>query len=193
VDDSINILRQIDDDQELSALLADVFEFDVKRKVSDGSPGLASEIPLEAVAGDFTGGIFYLCGTVGSPRPVLYASSEGDAGPIAADLREALTLMVGFPYWRDLLKYSANGNLDSMKVAMEFLSHDIVRERPTIGAEQSQVARSLGLALEAPLALVFRLHAMLQGAGAEFVFSDSSGEYGSLFGRFSADRNRRWR
>jgi hypothetical protein len=190
--DSTDFLHRIDEDQEISTLLAGVFEFDVRRKVGGESPRLASGLPLEGIAGDFTGGMFYLCGTVGSPRPVLYASSEGDAGIIATDLLEALVLVVGFPYWRDSLKYSAGGDLGAMETAMAFLCRDMMADRPAIDVEQSRVAESLGVPLETPSVLVARLHVAVKSAGPDFAFIDDTGEYGSLFGPFSPSRNRHW-
>jgi hypothetical protein len=190
--DSTDLLQRIGEDQEISMLLADAFEFDVRRKTGGESPRLDSGLPIEGIAGDFTGGTFYLCGDVGSPRPVLYASSEGDAGIIATDLREALVLVVGFPYWRDSLKYSAGGDLGAMESATAFLCRDMMADRPAIVAEQSRVAESLCVPLETPSVLVARLHAAVKSAGPDFAFIDDTGEYGGLFGPFLPSRNRRW-
>ncbi|MDH6630587.1 hypothetical protein M2271_008448 [Streptomyces sp. LBL] len=192
VRDSTDFLQRIDEDQELPELLADAFEFDVRRKGGGESPRLASGIPLEGIAGDFTGGMFYLCGIAGSPRSVLYASSEGDAGIIATDLRETLMLVVGFPYWRDSLKYSAGGDLSAMKSATAFLCRDMMADRPAIEAEQSRVAEALCVPLETPSVLVARLHAAVKRAGPDFDFIDDTGEYGSLFGAFPPSHNRSW-
>ncbi|MBP2402158.1 hypothetical protein [Streptomyces syringium] len=191
--DSTDLLQQISEDRELAVLLADVFEFDIRRKVDGESTRLASGLPLEGIAGDFTGGMFYLCGTPDLCRPVLYASSEGDAGIIATDLSEALALVAGFPYWRDCLKYSAGGDLSAMESATAFLCHDMMENCPTIGAEQYRVAAALGLPLEPPLVLVARLHAAVKSAGPDFAFIDETGEYGSLFGPFPPSRNQFWR
>lgn len=190
--DSTDLLQRINEDQEISTLLADAFEFDVRRKLGGESPGLASGLPLEGIAGDFTGGMFYLCGAVGTPRPVLYASSEGDAGIIATDLLEALVLVVGFPYWRDSLKYSAGGDLGAMETAMASLCRDMIADRPAIGVEQSRVAESLGVPLENPSVLVARLHAAVKSTSSDFAFFDDTGEYGNLFGPFLPSRNKRW-
>jgi hypothetical protein len=188
-----DLLQRIAEDQELAVLMADAFEFDVRRKGGGESPRLISGLPLEGIAGDFTGGVFYLCGTVGSPLPVLYASSEGDAGIIATDLSEALALVVGFPYWRDCLNYSAGGDLGAMQSAAAFLWRDMMVNRPAVSAEQSWVAEALCLSLESPSVLMARLHAAVKNAGPDFAFIDETGEYGSLFGPFSPSRNQSWR
>ncbi|MDX8148366.1 hypothetical protein SK854_40065 [Lentzea sp. BCCO 10_0061] len=58
------------------------------------------------MAGDFAGGQFYLCGDAGSERPVLHASSEGQAGLVANNLREAVELVVGLPHRQDCLTFA---------------------------------------------------------------------------------------
>ncbi|WP_150130476.1 hypothetical protein [Streptomyces sp. 150FB] len=191
--DSIDLLQRVNEDRELAVLLADAFEFDVRRKAGSESPRLVSGLPLEGIAGDFTGGTFYLCGTVSSPRPVLYASSEGDAGIIATGLSQALALIVGFPYWRDSLEYSAGGDLGAMESATAFLLRDMMANRPAMEAEQSWVADSLCMPIETPLVLVARLHEAVKNAGSGFTFIDETGEYGNLFGPFSPSRNQRWK
>jgi hypothetical protein len=76
-DDILNSIRR---DHGLAELMWQVCEFDLSR----GDPGepvrLSSGLALEGVAGDFTSGTFFLCGDRRTARPVLYASSEGQAG-----------------------------------------------------------------------------------------------------------------
>ncbi|MFJ9898501.1 hypothetical protein ACIQPR_34725 [Streptomyces sp. NPDC091280] len=123
---------------------------------------------------------------------MLHASSEGDAGIIATDLREALVLVVGFPCWRDSPKYSAGGYLGFMESATDFLCRDMMLDRPALAAEQARVAESLGLSLEAPTVLVARLHTAVKNLSPDFAFIDDIGEYGGLFGPFPTSRNQRW-
>ncbi|MDJ0380139.1 hypothetical protein [Streptomyces sp. G-G2] len=186
------LLHQINEDHEISTLMANVFEFDVRRKSGGEFPRLTSDLPLEGIAGDLTGGMFYLCGAAESTRPVLYASSEGDAGVIATDLRDALALIVGFPYWRDSLKYSASGELSAMESATTFLCRDTLTSLPALNIKQRRIAELLCVPLESPSTLVRRLHSAIKGAGPDFSFTDDTGEYGSLFGLFPPSRNRLW-
>lgn len=188
-----DLSRRIAEDSELSTLLANAFEFDVERKVESESSRLASGVPLECIAGDFTGGMFYLCGPAGYPRPVLYASSEGEAGVVAANLGEALELVVGLPCWRDALGYSEGGDLGAMESATELLYRDIAAGRSGVGVEQLRVAALLDITLVARSVLVARLHEAVKSAGPGFTFADETGEYGTLFGPFSTSRNVRWR
>jgi hypothetical protein len=188
---SADLLQRVHRAPELIALLADAFEFDVRRGAVADDSNLASGSPLESIAGDFTGGTFYLCGNPESTRPVLYASSEGEAGIIAKNLSEALALVVGLPYWRSCLTYSADGDLGAMESASAFLQREMMTSRPTIDAEQSRAAELLGLPLEPASVLVSRLRVAVKSFGSD-VFSDVTGEYGSLFGPFPPSRNARW-
>src|SRR5690242_19224712 len=54
------------------------------------------------IATEGAGGAFLLSAS----GYLLYVTSEGGAGVIAASLMEGLQLMVAFPYWNSLLKFS---------------------------------------------------------------------------------------
>jgi hypothetical protein len=72
---------------------------------------------------------------------VLYVSSEGQAGVVAADIGEFVALLVACPYWRDILKYSANGDLHQMRRAAAALAatyeddEDLDEAREFFGAQ----------------------------------------------------------
>ena len=55
---------------------------------------------------DGSGGIF---ATFGPEGRVLYVSSEGQAGVVAANAAELLTLLIVCPYWRTLLAQAGGG------------------------------------------------------------------------------------
>jgi hypothetical protein len=68
----------------------------------------------EIVGRDGTGGIFAVYG----PRQhVLYVSSEGQAGVIAADLGELVNLLTAYPYWQTLLSVARNRTLGELRRA----------------------------------------------------------------------------
>ncbi|MDE3721704.1 hypothetical protein PWG71_09920 [Nocardiopsis sp. N85] len=101
--DDEDVLARIRDDGALRAALDLVGDFDVERvdpieelELPDG------ERPVP-IAGCASGGTYFLCGPAGTPRPVLYADSEGRATLAAADLAEALTLFTAPASWRDAL------------------------------------------------------------------------------------------
>ena len=190
--DPADLLRRISENTDLSAFLAEIPEFDVNRREPGDQPQLTSGSALHMIAGDFTGGAFYLCGDEASAQPVVYASSEGEAGVIAPSLAEALELLIGLPYWRDCLTYSSNGNLDTMQSAAALLQQDLSEDRPEADAAQSHAAQLIGLTRRPVPELVRRLHTAVSSAEPEFAFSDATGDYGSLFGPFEPSRNRRW-
>src|SRR5262245_42752466 len=109
---SDELLDRLRADPELAALI-DGFpmEFDLARLDHVEPVRLSSGLALEPVAGTGSGGTFFLCGNPVTERPVLYADSEGQAGLIAADLAEALTLELVLPYWGESLSSSADGDL----------------------------------------------------------------------------------
>ncbi|GAA3376997.1 hypothetical protein GCM10020367_50900 [Streptomyces sannanensis] len=87
---------------ELAALAAFPFDFDLRRAEHGEAVLLASEAGLEPIAGDDTGGTFFVCGS----GPVLYADSEGQTGLIAESVDEALELLIGLPVWCNLVDVS---------------------------------------------------------------------------------------
>lgn len=93
------ILRLIQQDSGVAELLWRACEFDLTRRDHGELVRLSSGLPVEGVAGDFTGGTFFFCGAHGPTRPVLYAGSEGQAGIVGRSLAEALEIMIGLPSW----------------------------------------------------------------------------------------------
>jgi hypothetical protein len=110
--------------------------FDLEFDIDPEEPLWFSVDGVEAIrqfAGDGSGGVFaQLAGT-----RVLYVSSEGAAGILAADLDEFIKLLVACPYWQDILKFSAGGNLDEMCRAAAFF------EAARADDEELQEARAL--------------------------------------------------
>ena len=60
---------------------------------------------------DGSGGIF---ATFGAEGRVLYVSSEGQAGVIAANAVELMTLVIVCPYWRTLLAQAGGGTFSDL-------------------------------------------------------------------------------
>jgi hypothetical protein len=67
--------------------------------------------PFEIVAQSSSGCIYAL---TGAQRHVLFATSEGQAGIVAASLQECLELVVALPYWQDILRFG-RGDLSAMR------------------------------------------------------------------------------
>ncbi|GAA4582466.1 hypothetical protein GCM10023194_17250 [Planotetraspora phitsanulokensis] len=98
-----DLLRRVETTPELADLLSWPGDFDIERRDPVEQLRLPSGLSLTPIAGDASGGTYFLCGTPGTTRPVLYADSEGQATLVAADLVEALTVVAAFPYWQDML------------------------------------------------------------------------------------------
>jgi hypothetical protein len=177
----------------VAGVLAGTFGFDVARGDRTGTGRLSSALPLERVAGDFAGATFYLCGADERFRPVLYASSEGQAGLIGGSLTEALELIVGIPFWHDCLGYSGGGDLEVMRRTARYSLRDLLDSDSTINADQERVAGVLSLNIPSIDVLLVRLHSAVSSSEPEYLFSDGTGEYGGLFGPFEPERNRLWR
>ena len=116
---------------------------------------------------------------------VLYASSEGAAGILAADLDAFVQLLVACPYWHDVLKYSRNGNLDEMRRAAAALEAD-ARDDDELSDARSLLKTQLGL--DEPADPIGALHHAI--SAADVVIRAPDGDpCVSLFGRFTIDDN----
>lgn len=100
---SDDLLARLEGDEQLAYRLYAHGDFTIDKRDPIEELALTNGLPLTPVAGDDTGGTYFLCGGQSDPeRPVLYADSEGGAILMAASLFEAVELIVNFPYWRDL-------------------------------------------------------------------------------------------
>lgn len=147
----------------LAELLAAGFDFDVTRVDPVEQVWLANGESLTPVAGDAGGGTFLLT----SAGAVVYAGSEGEGGLIAADLREALALVVGLPSLHDALARPLDDDLRDRldRIDEEIRQDDVLRGPDWPGLDEAR-ARIRG-ALELPEAdgLLDRLH---EAAADEF-------------------------
>nr|WSX78657.1 hypothetical protein OH826_35325 [Streptomyces sp. NBC_00899] len=187
------ILDSIRRDSGLAEVLWRVCEFDLSRSDPGEPIRLSSGIALEGIAGDYTGGTFFLCGEGGKDRPVLYASSEGQAGLIGSSLAAALEVTVGLPSWWDCLKFSGSGDLTVMLTTADHLRYDELANEPETDADRVTVSHALGLELGAIPSLLARLHTAASATAPDFVLTSDAGEYESLFGPWLPSRNPAWR
>lgn len=86
-------LRVLRENPRLAALAAYPFNFDIGRAAHGHveEVRLASGGPLGTVAGDDTGGTYFVC----ADGSMLYADSEGSAGIVGSSVDEALEIMIG--------------------------------------------------------------------------------------------------
>ncbi len=102
--------------------------------------------PFVAIAGDGAGGIFLVYGEGDTKRlPVLYVTSEGQAGRVASNLTEFLGILMDIPYWRDLLHFSNNGSLPDMRKTAEFSEHDYLEGSPELPDARQRIMSVLSI------------------------------------------------
>ncbi|MFJ6940608.1 hypothetical protein [Streptomyces sp. NPDC101132] len=173
-------------------LLRSSFEFDVERKAYGEGLRLASGAALEPIAGDFTGGAYFLCPEEDGSRAVVFASSDGEAGLIADDLAGALEVIVGLG-WRDCLAFSGGGDVKVMQATARHAERSLARDNPQIGEERARVAEALALRVVPVADLVIRLQAAAARTEPDYrVTTDDGGVYDPLFGEHSEPRHGGW-
>ena len=118
------MLDRIRQNTRAAALLAEVFDFDVTRLEPVEPVRLASGGELRAIAGDASGGTFFLC----DDGPVLYADSEGGAAIIAADPAAVIRLVVGLPTWHDVV--SDAPDVKAMRASFESSYAELKADEP---------------------------------------------------------------
>ncbi|MCK1357798.1 hypothetical protein [Bradyrhizobium sp. 199] len=130
-----------------------------------------------------SGGAFVLLPS----QNVLYVSSEGRAGIIAATFESFIQLVVARPYWLDILKFSGGGDLQEMRRAAEALEatlHDEINEA------RAEIRKSLRLGeADDPVGALYEAIA----ASDAVVRATDGSPFTTLFNRFSIDNNPRLR
>jgi len=133
------MLDRIRNHPRAAGLLASVFDFDIARLDPVEPVRLATGGELRVVAGDASGGSFFVC----DGGPVLYAGSEGTAGILAPDLDAAVRLIVGVPTWHDVV--SSAPDLDAMRASFESSHAEMVEYEPQLDAVSAEVVAELEL------------------------------------------------
>ncbi|MER6349630.1 hypothetical protein ACWC10_18515 [Streptomyces sp. NPDC001595] len=163
-DHALRLLRQ---DRRPAALAAFPFDFDVERAAHGHVEPvrLASGAgPLEVVAGDDTGGTYFVC----PDGSMLYASSEGVAGIIGSTADEALEILIGLPAWRSCTDLSPQDGEERI-LARVAEAEDEMREYYGIDEERAELRAALGFPERSPVELVGLLHAALLRTEPDFV------------------------
>lgn len=162
-DHALWLLRQ---DRRLAELAAFPFDFDLDRAAHGHveEVRLASGGPLETVAGDDTGGTYFVC----ADGSVLYADSEGAAGIIGSSVDETLELVIGLPGWRGYTRLSPDDGEEKI-LACVAETEDEIREYYGIDEERAELRAALGFPKRSPVELVGRLRAALLRTEPDFV------------------------
>ncbi|MEU9803304.1 hypothetical protein [Streptomyces sp. NPDC051000] len=162
-DHVLTVLRR---DPDLARLAAGAIDFDLAGAEHVEEVRLASGAPLRAVAGDDTGGTFFLC----ADGPVLYASSEGGAGLIGAGLDEALEIVIGLPGWHDFTDLDPEADDEELDEVFA-RTEDEIRSSygPGLDADRSTLLSALGLRRVPRRELLRRLQECLLRTEPEFL------------------------
>ena len=136
---------------DLAELAAFPFDFDVGRARHCPQVHLASGAPLEPIAGDDTGGTYFLSGGMA----VLHASDDGYASLLADSVSEALEIVVRLPWWCEDI--TAEMDEEGLRAAIR-AADDQAREdfAPELDAQRAALIHGLGLP-DRPLAELFAL------------------------------------
>jgi hypothetical protein len=184
------LLERLREDREVRETLTWPLDFELSLSEFDyGWYVVKPPAEAETIARDGTGGVFLL---YGSNEYLIHITSEGQAGVIARGLAEGLALMVAYPYWRDLLKFSGGGQLKEMRRVVRFLEHEMHEDNPEIDEQRSLLRKKLLLAETVdPIEL---LHKAVAEFGQGIIVTARDGtEFGSLFNTFTVDSNPTWR
>lgn len=179
MDASEALLTRIENDPVAAARLVWPGDFDIARRDPIEDVRLPSGLAMRPIAGDGTGGTFFLCGEPGdAERPVVYADSEGQAALIGADLAEAVELIVVCAmWWRDAYSGFSPEEFDA-EIREDHPDLDLDRER-------EELAAALGLTPPPVEEVVARLRTTAARTAPDFLpYVDDDGHvpYEPLFG-----------
>jgi hypothetical protein len=137
---------------------------------------------FSVIARDGSGGLLIV---MPPSRRVIYASSEGDAGVVAADAEELLALIATCPWWQDVLRYSGKDTevAEMRRAAPVLESHWMGDEDARAQAREALTSR-LGIA--EPDDVIGALHRAVS-TPVDVRFHGVPAQ--SLFGRFTIDDN----
>ncbi|MER5501175.1 hypothetical protein ACFYXP_36695 [Streptomyces sp. NPDC002466] len=147
-DPVLELLRSRPDLAELAAF---PFNFDVDRAYHVEEVHLASGASLEPIAGDDTGGTYFLSGGTA----VLHASSDGCASLFADSVGDALQMLVRLPWWCEEL---SDGMDEEALLAAVRRADEEAREEfaPELDEQRAALIGGLGLP-DRPLTELFAL------------------------------------
>lgn len=185
---SRRLIQQLREDRRLRDALEESFDFIVQPPTYDISwCRIDPTDRVEPIASDASGGAFIL---YGPDERVIHVTSEGQGGVVARDLREFLTILVTYPYWFDLLKFSGGGKLEEMKASVQPLEEQSEEYTPNLERHRHLLTEQLALRKDPEV--ITALHDAVRQLGREVrIVGPDGSEYDSLFNKFSAARLRR--
>lgn len=188
-----SLYKQIVSQPEIAEILTWPYDFEMVQPYSIAlESDLITDEEAIIIARDGTGGLFALwgCGQV-DHLPVVYISSEGQAGKIAKSFNEFIAILVFCPFWHDLLKFSGNGQLSEMKRVLPLLESEIIEEYPEVENIRDRIISLLSLNLN--INPVEKLYEAVISEPKIIVTSTDGEMFEGLFNSFVASNNPRWK
>lgn len=120
------LLDKIRKSEDIQNILDLLYDFTLIQPTADSlKRGFSIDQPVLCIATDACGGTYALLGEGDDEkRPVLFVSSEGQAGVLAPCFNDFMALVLTMPFWMDVLKYSRGGKLPEMKKAFQLLNRE---------------------------------------------------------------------
>lgn len=124
------LLQKIKKSPSMQNVLDLLYDFTLIKPTEDLlTRGVKTELQLLAVATDACGGTYALLGDAEiEKRPVVFISSEGQAGVIASSFNAFVALLITMPFWLDVLKFSGSGKLSEMEKAFALLQREVEQD-----------------------------------------------------------------
>jgi len=186
------LYRDILSNDAVQEILAGPFDFEVVtpgQNISEHQVLCSAELTILAREG--AGGIFALFGDADvETRPVIFVSSEGQAGKIADNFNEAIELIVTFPYWSDLLKFSGGGKIDEMRKSQIYLQRELAEDEPDIDKIQKNILGLLNIKTTADP--VLKLNQAVKSKLEKEIKGMDGSDFESLFNTFVVENNPMW-
>ncbi|KYH28751.1 hypothetical protein CLTEP_27530 [Clostridium tepidiprofundi DSM 19306] len=108
--------------------------------------GFYAKEKLTILATDGSGGVYSVIKDMNEEKsPIVYVSSEGQAGKIANSFNELLSLIIYYPFWLDILKFSGNGDINRMMEVIPSLEKERIEYIPNYIKIQKEIGDSLGI------------------------------------------------
>lgn len=178
---------------ELIGILSQYYDFEIVEANSNTNDNFFEvDVKVTIIAQDASGGVFALYGDgVEEDLPVIFISSEGQAGKVGKNIEEFLSIMITCPYWRDLLKFSGNGQLSEMLKSQPFLEDEILKDIPEIESVKNKVFSMLSMCgISKP---VETLYESMESKPYVHVSSLEGEKFDSLFNKFVVADNPLWK
>lgn len=133
------------------------------------------------IGSDGSGGAFVLLPS----QNLLYVSPDGRAGIIAESFEAFIQFVVARPYWLDILKFSAGGDLQEMRRAADALEATLDDE-DDVNEAREEIRTQLDLSeADDPVGALYEAVA----ASDAIVRATDGSPFTTLFNRFSIDNN----